>query len=219
MSYSSFSDNDDDLFDETITSSQNFSSNSSTNDEINSLIKSIDIDDISQIDQMFKRSKIALALYNGSSSFIFSTDSYNKTIFNTLNYLTNNQFQYHLYADLLEESIAKRIVLLRFSKDIVEETSENSLKKIKEFLEVEIDSNFITTYFTSFSKVMTFVIDHNINIYTQLCQEIGREPISQIVEKDFSNVLSTIVSSDNYINNIFNNISSNYTPNLFKNSQ
>lgn len=219
MSFSSFSDNDDDLFEESTSSSTDSQSSSTTSEEIKSLLESIDISDIGQIDQMFKRSKIALALYNGSNTFTYTTESFNKTVFNTLNSLTNNVFQYHLFADILEETIIKRMILLTFSKDILEESSDMNLDKIKEALNVEFDQRYVSTYFGSYSKITDFVINYNIYIYTKICQEIGREPLTDIIERNFSDTLVQSISSDSYINSIFKNIASNYNSHYFEDGQ
>jgi len=203
MSYSSFSDNDDDLFQED-TVSENLSH--STPDDIKSLIESIDKKEFDNIDRMFFRSKVALTLFEGSNSYIYSTDSYNRTIFNTLNSLTDNQFQYNLYADVLEESIAKRIIIRDFLLACVDNTNDQFLKKLSEIVEVDIDQRFLDTYFFSFLEILNFVISQNIDLYTKVCTHISRQPLAQIVDSTFNEESTILISSNSYINSVFKNI-------------
>jgi hypothetical protein len=108
--YSNISSNDDDLF----------SNSSETPKKTNQSFDSI-LDDVeaylnkknpSGVESVIVRTKLAHTLYDTANNFIFSTDSYNRTIFNTLNLLTDNKFSVNLYADVLEESIARRLVVL-----------------------------------------------------------------------------------------------------------
>jgi hypothetical protein len=204
MSYSSFSDNDDDLFSDSPSSTKSYSSNPT--DEIQSLIDSIDSKDIDHIDSMLFRSKVALTLLDGSNSFIFEINSYNRTIFNTLNSLTNNLFQYQVYAETLEESIVRRLIIRDFLLACVDETDDKFLQKLSEVVEVNIDKKFLVTYFESILDVMNFVIDDNIELYKKVCFEAKREPMLSVIEKDVNQVAENMISSSSYINNIFKNI-------------
>jgi hypothetical protein len=207
MSYSSFSDNDDDLFDDSAPSFTSSSSNfNSTSDDIQSLIEGIDKKEFEKIDRMFFRSKVALTLFEGSNEYIFSNDSYNRTIFNTLNSLTDNQFQYHLYADVLEESISRRVIIRDFLLACVDNTNDQFLKSLSEIVEVDIDQRFLDTYFFSFLEILNFVISENVDLYKKLCEQINRQPMSQIVDNTINQDSIALVSTNAYINSIFQNI-------------
>ncbi len=48
-----------------------------------------------------------------------------------------------------------------------------------------------------------FVIRYNIDIYSKVCQKIGRTPLQPIVDRDLDNVDLNILDSDQYINKYF----------------
>lgn len=208
MSFSSFSDNDDDLFDDSSSSNSFFQNKPTLNssEEIQSLIESIEKKDLENIDSMIFRSRVALTLLDSANSYIFENNSYNRSIFNTLNFLTDNKFQYHLYADVLEESLIRRFVIRDFLIACLDSDDSDLLEKLSKVVNVNIDKRFLLTYFQSTLEVLDFSIDHNIALYTKVCENIGREPLSSILNKETNDTAIAITSSNGYINNIFRNI-------------
>lgn len=210
MSYSSFSDNDDDLFNDDVSlssfASNSKSSISSSSDDFKKLIESIDKQELDKIDHMFFRSKVALTLIDGANSYIFDNNSYDRTIFNTLNFLTNNQFQYDLFADVLEESILRRMIIKDFLLACVDNTNDDFLKKLSKLVDFEIDAKFLNTYFYSFLEILTFAINDNIELYQKVCAHLNRQPLSSIVDGTFNENSPTLIGANNYMNSIFDNI-------------
>jgi len=151
-------------------------------------------------------------LFNDSSTLSSSSDSsaysYNRSIFNTLNQLTDGSFQYNLYADVLEESIIRRLIILDFVDGIVfsDNDHERALEKIGKVLNINIDERFIRTDFVSFHRLLTSSIDYNIEVYKSVCSHINREPSSFVIEKNISDASYMTLSSDSYINSIFSNM-------------
>lgn len=207
MSFSNVSDNDDDLF-----SSQN-SPKRDVNpvfDDIQTLIENTSSADLEKIDSMFFRSKVALSLFDGANSFIFDNNSYNRSIFNTLNSLTDNKFQYHLYADILEESIFRRIIIHDFVATMIDEAKPKLLENLSKAVKVDIDDKFIATYFKSMRRILDFSIDRSIAIYTSVCEHINRPPLQTIVQRNMEETARHLLSSDSYINNVFHNIKASF---------
>jgi len=210
MSFNHLSDNDDDLFSETSSippsiKLPNTNNPSATSlDDFRSIIENADIDE-EKIGSMLMRSKLALTLYESANSFIFQTNAYGRTTFNTLNSLTDGMFQYNLYADILEESIFRRMLILDFVNAITEQSDEDIFKKISEIFKIEMDERFVSTYFHSMRKILTFVIVDSIELYKKICAQSNREPSAALIEQN-TNVAKDYLSSDLYINSIFANI-------------
>lgn len=210
MSFNHLSDNDDDLFSETSSippsiKLPNTNNPSATSlDDFRSIIENADIDE-EKIGSMLMRSKLALTLYESANSFIFQTNAYARTTFNTLNSLTDGMFQYNLYADILEESIFRRMLILDFVNAITEQSDEDIFKKISEIFKIEMDGRFVSTYFHSMRKILTFVIVDSIELYKKICIQCNREPSAALLEQN-TNVAKDYLSSDLYINSIFSNI-------------
>jgi len=217
MSYSSFSDNDDDLFDDNVSLSSSASTSSNTpSDDFKTLIESIDKKEFDKIDRMFFRSKVALTLIDGANSYIFENNSYNRSIFNTLNYLTNNQFQYELFADVLEESILRRMIIRDFLLACVDNTSDDILKKLSKLVDFDIDYNFLNTYFYSFLEILNFAINDNIELYQKVCNQLNRQPLSNIIDGTFNENSPTLIGTNDYINNVFQNIKHSFGHGYFQ---
>ena len=106
-----FSSNDDDLFAPTSEPTKKESSFVNREDIIDNLIKNAYEGDM---EATLIRAHLAHLIYDTASNFIFDVNSANRTVFNTLNSLTNNMFSYNVYIDVLEESISKRIVIYDF---------------------------------------------------------------------------------------------------------
>jgi hypothetical protein len=202
-------DNDDDLFND-----QPSKPSDSNYSDVQALINSIPEDESETIDAIVNRSRMSLALYHGAHSFIYNTSSYNRSIFNTLNQLTDGMFQYQLYADILEESITRRIIILDFVNTIAnahsEEYDEKALKLIGKALKTNIDDRFIRTYFVSFHRLLVSAIDYNVEIYKAVCAHINREPSQFVLDKTTSDLSIMTLSSDSYINSIFANMRNSF---------
>lgn len=207
MSFSNISDNDDDLF------SPKNSPKKDVNpvfDDIQTLIDNTSPADLQKIDSMFFRSKVALSLFDGANNFIFDNNSYNRSIFNTLNSLTDNKFQYHLYADILEESIFRRIIIHDFLSAMIDEAKPKLLENISKVVKVDIDDKFIATYFKSMRRILDFSINRSIAIYTSVCQHVNRPALQTIVDRNMEDSAKLLLSSDSYINNVFHNIKASF---------
>lgn len=220
MYNNSFSDSDDDLFEEStqvapnpfinINSSNHNSESkeSSASDRMQSLL-----DSMPEVDRDFKslifRSKLAITLFNGASSFTTNLTSFDRTTFNTLNALTNGRFQYELYADELEESIVRRTVILEFIEAMLEEADSGTLNKLSNVLKIQIDTKFINTYFASLASVMNFTINDQIELYGKVCSSINRTPLDFTNRLDFIEV-SDITNSHKYISTSFLSIDAQF---------
>jgi hypothetical protein len=209
MSFNHLSDNDDDLFSETSSippsiKLPNTSTATSSLDDFRSIIENADIDE-EKIGSMLMRSKLALTLYESANTFIFQTNAYYRTTFNTLNSLTDGNFQYNLYCDILEESIFRRMLIIDFVNAITEQSDEDLFKKISEVFNIKMDERFVSTYFHSMRKILNFVIIDTIELYKKVCAQCNREPATALIEQH-THLAKDYLSSDLYINSIFTNI-------------
>ena len=209
MSFNHLSDNDDDLFSETSSippsiKLPNTSTATSSLDDFRSIIENADIDE-EKIGSMLMRSKLALTLYESANTFIFQTNAYYRTTFNTLNSLTDGNFQYNLYCDILEESIFRRMLIIDFVNAITEKSDEDLFKKISEVFNIKMDERFVSTYFHSMRKILNFVIIDTIELYKKVCAQCNREPATALIEQH-THLAKDYLSSDSYINSIFTNI-------------
>ena len=209
MSFNHLSDNDDDLFSETSSippsiKLPNTSNTASSLDDFRSIIENANIDE-EKIGSMLMRSKLALTLYESANSFIFQTSSFTRTTFNTLNSLTDGNFQYNLYCDILEESIFRRMLIIDFVNAITEQGDEDLFKKISEAFNIKMDERFVSTYFHSMPKIINYVIIDTIELYKKICAQCNREPATALVEQH-THLAKGYLSSDLYINSIFANI-------------
>lgn len=205
MNYDNLSSNDDDLFsDDNVSTSSSETIDSPIN--IDNLLSSLDVN-LEEIDSMIFRSKVVTSLIDSSNSFIYETNSYNRTIFNTLNSLTNGQFQYTLYAETLEESIYRRLVILEFLNSCTEQLDEKMLAFLSKVTNAKFDNRFINTYLVSMKNILSFSIDYNVSIYHKLCELVGRQPIEFNLDLN-SDMVTSYLGSSTYINNVFTNIKS-----------
>lgn len=204
MSFNNLSDNDDDLFEDSPQVTSNPINENSILNDFRSIIENTDID-VDKIGSMLMRSKLALTLYESAHTFIFDTSSYARTSFNTLNALTDGQFQYNLYCDILEESIFRRIIILDFVNAISQENDKKIFDKIAEVFKIDMDQKFIFTYFYSMQKILAFVIEDNIELYKKVCAQCKREPALAILEKSLEQA-RFYIAPEVHINNVFSNI-------------
>ncbi|CAB4143789.1 hypothetical protein UFOVP784_240 [uncultured Caudovirales phage] len=202
--YSDFlSDNDDDLFEsKPQTGSKPKSGSAPLTD---SIFK--DVENLLSIEKESKsmvfKSKLANTLYETCNNYIFEVNSYNRSIFDALNIVTQGSFQYQLYADVLEESIARRLVMREFIGSLHRAADTNILEFLSKRMNISIDSQFFTTYIVSMQEMMDHAIDYNIGIYIKVCEKIGRTPLSVILDKDTSQTDMIVSQSGSYINKSF----------------
>ena len=214
MSY--FSDNDDDLFQEPSSQTQSpsfhsvFSNSTFAKDEeLESLIESTK-DYVKNKEVGFGgfmlRTGIITSFYEVTNRFVFETDSLGRSIFKALDTLSNGKYSKDLYADTLEESIAKRFAIIEFLNAMIESDNKKSFELAAKHLNITLDDSFIRIYFGSMRKVLTHAINRNIDIYQKLCEQINRVPMKAIVDKDYSNLDVRAFSSNSYINQSFQSI-------------
>lgn len=202
MNYDALSNNDDDLFSDN--SSDNTNQTFTSDSGIDNLLNSLDIN-LEEVDSMLFRARIVTTLIDTANKFVYETNSYNRTIFNTLNSLTDGQFQYTLYAETLEEGIYRRLLVLDFLKSCTDEMDEKILALISKATSSNLDSRFINTYIVSMKNILEYSIDYNISIYNKICEQINRSPISFDIDNNFD-LMHTYINPTSYINSVFTNI-------------
>jgi hypothetical protein len=213
---SNFYDNDDDLFEDSSSSTQSSSfhnvfahSSSQRDEDFDSLIENTkDYAKSKGIgsDSFVLRTGVVTSFYEVVNRFVYETDSLSRSIFNKLNALTNGEYAKELYADVLEESIIKRFAVYEFIDSILRSDNSKSFELAAKHLKIEIDEAFIRIYFGSLFKVMNHAIDRNIDIYQKLCEQINRVPMKAIVDKDYDYFDFRMFSSNSYINQTFESI-------------
>lgn len=201
--YTNVSSNDDDLFAPASESSKKESSSFNKEDMVENLLRSTYENDI---ESTLVRAHLAHAIYDSAHNFIFNSSSVNRTVFNTLNYLTNNMFSFNAYADNLEETISKRIVMYEFITSINDIRNEDILAFFSKHTNSQIDHFFLETYINSTVQILDFVINYNIDIYKKLCLHISREPVSNIINRQIEDLDSSLIDSSEYMSNIISNI-------------
>ena len=211
---SHYSDNDDDLFQEPSPQSPSFhnvfsNSTFTKDEELGSLIESTkDYAKNKGIGSniFMLRTGIITSFYEVTNRFVFETDSLSRSIFNALNTLSNGKYASDLYADVLEESIAKRFSIIEFLNTIIHADNTKSFELAAKHLNITLDDSFIRIYFGSMLKLMNHAIDRNIDIYQKLCEQINRVPMKAIIDKDHSSIDIRSFSSNAYINQSFQSI-------------
>lgn len=201
--YSGISSNDDDLFAPSETSSKKNSHSENIANDVENLLKDKSFDGI---DATIIRARLANALYDTANRFIFDTDSFNKSVFNSLNALTNNMFAYQLYADVLEESLAKRIVVFDFATTLSKSKNDKVLEFLAQKINVNLDEFFFNTYLNSLLDIMDETINYNIQIYLKVCAHLGKTPLSCIIDRDPDAIDPMILNSSEYIFSTFSSI-------------
>ncbi len=195
------SNNDDDLFDKDSSSQESIKS---TND----IFKEIE-DILSKSSENFSinhaeiKSKLVNSFNDSANRYIFNNDSFNRSIFDQLNSITNGLFAYRVYADILEESLSRRFVIVDFLRLLASDDKDNIMDFLTRKINIKTDKNFINTYIISTQEILDYVIRYNIEIYVNVCQKIERTPLESIVNRDIENTDLTLLSSDEYINKYF----------------
>ena len=204
--YSNISSNDDDLFSNKQEEKTNTSA-TSANTILDDLEAYLSKKNPNGLDSVIVRTKLAHTLYDTANNFIFSIDSYNRTIFNTLNLLTDNKFALNLYADVLEESLAKRLIVFDFLNSV---TSSSANEKVISFLSkklnINVDNFFFNTYVFSAMEMFQSIIDYNLDIYLKVCNLINRQPLNALLEKDSNLIDPLLLDTNAYIFNTFSSI-------------
>lgn len=201
--YSNISSNDDDLFSGSQNEPKKEKRSGILSEDLENLLK--DNSD-TKSDSTVLKARLAIALYDTAGSFVSSSDSSDRTLFNTLNALTDNRFAYDLYADQLEESISKRLVIYDFTTSLQSDKSKKLLEQISRFLKTQIDSFFFTTYMTSFVELLDHTISYNTAVYVAVCNHINRPPLDYIINRNVDEVDNKLIESIEYVNNSFASI-------------
>ena len=203
--YSDFlSNNDDDLFDpKPQTTSKPTSSSGPSVDSVFKDVENLFSSEKQSSNSLRFKSKLANTLYEACNDYINQLNSYNRSIFDALNILTEGQFQYQLYADTLEESIARRLVMREFVGSINQTAGTDILNYLSTKMKIAIDTQFFNTYVISLLEVLEHAIDYNIAIYIKVCERIDRTPMPAILSKDTSETDMLVSQSGSYINKKF----------------
>lgn len=196
------SQNDDDLFsDSKSTEKQSSKPTDNLLKEIEELLsKTSDKEFFSQVEI---RSKIVNSFNDSANRYIYSTDSYNRSLFDELNNITNGLFAYRVYADILEESLTRRLVIFDFLKLLASAKDERLMKFLTKNLNLTIDEHFVKTYIVSSQEMLDYIIRYNIDIYTNVCQKIQRTPQQAILDRNLDDIDLSLINSDEYINKYF----------------
>jgi len=213
----SYSDNDDDLFEESTNSSTDSSSfhdlfahsNYSSDTFSNSFVESTkDILSPKSIDsdQFRYRTGIVTSFYEVCNRFSFANDNFLRVEYDYLNSISNNHFSKLLYFAFLEESIIKRFSIQNFLRVVIETDNSKVFKEAAEQLKINVDDFFIRVYFGSIYKLLNHAIDRNIAIYEKLCTELQRPPMQAILDKNYDSLDITFESPSSYILRSFDSI-------------
>jgi hypothetical protein len=197
-------DNDDDLFSSSYSQSSSTTNTPSDFDTFIEQTKEIIDSKNTNTTQFVIRTGIVTSLYEICNNFIFSNESSTKTIFDTLNRLTNNNFELQLYSDVLENSILKRFSIKQFLESILSDETISVVKNNSSNFKIDVDESFFFIYFGSMLKLMNHSIERNIQIYEKLCAQISKDPLKQIIERDYH-------FSDSFIFNPIQKIDSSFT--------
>jgi hypothetical protein len=201
--YSGISSNDDDLFAPSKSSSKANNHSEALVDDLENFLKNNSTKEVTST--MF-RTRLAHAIYDTSNNFIFGVDAFNRTVYNTLNFLTNNGFAYNLYADVLEESIAKRIVVYDFASTMTDSANKKILAFLSQKTNANLDTFFFNTYVASMLEMLDFSINYNIELYKTLCNHLNRQPIAALIDRDVNAIDPLVMDSSNYIIKSFSSI-------------
>jgi hypothetical protein len=203
--YSDFlSDNDDDLFEpKPQTANKPKSSAAPSVDSIFKDVESLLSTEKQSYNSFIFKSKLANTLYEACNDYINELNSYNRSIFDALNSITQGLFQYQFYADTLEESIARRLVMREFVGSLNKSADSNILGYLSDRMKITIDTQFFNTYVVSLLEMLEHAIDYNTSIYIKVCEKINRTPMPSILAKDTSQTDMLVSQSGSYINKKF----------------
>lgn len=214
---SSYSDNDDDLFEEqpSISAASSFhdlfahSEHTTSDQAVNSLIEetkgrlsSKNLDS----DQFRIRTGIVTSFYEVCNRFAFANDSLLRTEYDYLNQISDNLFGKLFYLNFLEENIIKRFSVQHFLTVIINTDDVSTFEEAAKTLNIQIDTSFIRVYFGAILKLMDHAIDRSIAIYEKLCSELNKVPLKAILDKDHNSPDLDLISSSSYIMRSFDSI-------------
>jgi hypothetical protein len=228
MSTQPYRQDDDDLFsyDPSLDSeSTNYSETSSSPTSDNNLLDGIyrNFDKFSLDDKKSSDFKINLAhsLYEAYHGFIDKSLSlgYVSSINDTLDILTQGRFGKLFLTRVLEQSIFRRLAINALLSAIIDGDSEDENRhSFKSFLlqmNISIDDDFISTYFSSLLRISNHSLNLNRAMYINLCNELSITPHSLVLDNDVSgkDLDNAIIDSipdyqDKYLNNLYNIASS-----------
>lgn len=198
-------DNDDDLFQDFSSSSENKTLPNDIDSFIDQTKENLDAKGLGSKSFMF-RAGLSTTLYEACARFVFQTDSLNRTVFDHLNTISNGAFAHELYANVLEESLMKRFAIKSFLQEILDETNAEQISIIANDLKINISPEFFNIYFGSLIKILNHAINRSIDIYEKLCVQINRTPIQQIIDRDYSYFDFSVISSSVYVAQAFDSI-------------
>jgi hypothetical protein len=197
------STNDDDLFESPSETPKQKEDDLSFDSLIKDVEKIFETEKNSVFTSIIFKSKVIAALNGSAENYVHSVNSFNRSIFDALNSLTQGYFKYQVYADTLEESIARRLVVYNFIKSITTSKNDKFLEFLSKKIKISFDESFFNTYLISMLEMMDYVIDYNISIYTNLCTKINRIPISTLLDRNIMDTDTLVINSNSYINKHF----------------
>lgn len=201
-----FNDNDDDLFSDKQPEMADVG-----HEDIDALIqrakKDITLKGF-KADSFLIRTGIITSFYEVCYRFVLESNHLNRSVFDTLNKLTDNEFEKVYYADTLEESISRRFSVQSFLESFLYNEDKEWMNFAPEALGIEIDDTYLRVYFGTLHKMMAHTIDYSIDIYSKLCEQINRVPMKSIIDKDVQIEDFSLLSIDSVIAQKFSNIKS-----------
>jgi len=215
--YNNFiSSNDDDLFNK----EEKPRDNSSTINSLSDLSKNLEDafeKDTSYFAAIKFKNKIFSSLVSSANQYVNDICAQNRTIFDIMNKLTNGEFGKTMYADVLEETIVRKLIIHSFFSEIYSlknkdlgELSSEIVEGIKfnKFINIICSDDFFQTYILSMTEMLDHSIAYNIDTYIRLCESINRTPIEDIVNRNImsSNDFSALMHFDNYLDKQFSAI-------------
>jgi len=204
MSYNEFiSQSDDDLFEDT--SKQVRQESSAPTEELLKGIEELLSKDSQQTyaSQLHLQSRLINSINDSANRYVhMNENAFQRSIFDQLNLLTNGVFAYRVYADVLEESIIKRVIVFDFLK-IVASLDEDFKNVLNDDLKNVFNEHMIKTYVVSMQEILDYAIRYQIDVYKVVCQKIERTPQKFVVDRDIESVDLNILSYENYVNKYF----------------
>lgn len=204
MSYNEFiSQSDDDLFEST--SKPVRQETSAPTEELLKGIEELLSKDSQQnyVSHLHLQSRLINSINDSANRYVhMNENAFERSIFDQLNLLTNGAFAYRVYADVLEESIIKRMVVFDFLK-IVASLDEEFKNVLNDDLKKIFNEHMIRTYIVSMQELLDYAIRYQIDVYKAVCQKIERTPQKFVVDRDIESVDLNILNYENYLSKYF----------------
>jgi hypothetical protein len=196
-----YSDNDDDLFDydptvsdtshNTVNSNKEFTKNFSTKIDED---KSLDIES-GNLDNA--KIRIASAFHGAANHFLTEVGQQSaiKSIFLTLNTITNGDFHLLCYFHELEMRISRRMILIDISREAFKlNNTENGtkvdpgfVKVIKDFFNIELTDFYIKSFFLGTMNILEHTLTLERAMYLTLGKKLGI-PVKQYLFVNIENM-------------------------------